>query len=141
MPVYVELPAARLGAEIEASAYFVVAEALTNVMKHANASHAQVTASVEDDVLHVHVRDDGIGGADPNGRGLVGMADRVTALRAAHDRGAAGCGTHVGRVFRAQEHEPRVARIAGHRPHNYADTAISPQSASRNARREPIPSF
>ena len=96
LPVHVDLPAARLRAEIEASAYFVVAEALTNVMKHSHASHAEVTASVEDDVLHVHVRDDGIGGADPDGRGLVGMADRVTAFGGQLTiDSAAGCGTHV----------------------------------------------
>ena len=80
LPVQVDLRAARLAAEIEASAYFVVAEALTNVMKHSRASHAEVTASVEDDVLQVDVRDDGVGGADPTGHGLVGMADRVTTL-------------------------------------------------------------
>ena len=66
--------------ELEASAYFVVAEALTNVVKHANAQHAEVRAFVEDGTLHVHVRDDGSGGADPGGQGLVGIADRVTAL-------------------------------------------------------------
>jgi PAS domain S-box-containing protein len=80
LPVKVDLRAARLAAEIEASAYFIVAEALTNVMKHSRASHAEVTASVEDDVLLVDVRDDGVGGADATGHGLVGMADRVTAL-------------------------------------------------------------
>jgi signal transduction histidine kinase len=80
LPVKVDLRAARLAAEIEASAYFIVAEALTNVMKHSRASHAEVTASVEDDVLQVDVRDDGVGGADATGHGLVGMADRVTAL-------------------------------------------------------------
>ena len=80
LPVQVDLRAARLAAEIEASAYFIVAEALTNVMKHSRASHAEVRASVEDDVLQVDVRDDGVGGADATGHGLVGMADRVTAL-------------------------------------------------------------
>jgi PAS domain S-box-containing protein len=80
LPVKADLRTARLAAEIEASAYFIVAEALTNVMKHSRASHAEVTASVEDDVLQVDVRDDGVGGADATGHGLVGMADRVTAL-------------------------------------------------------------
>ena len=80
LPVQVDLPATRLAAEIEASAYFIVAEALTNVMKHSSASHAEVTASVEAGVLQVDVRDDGVGGADPTGHGLVGVADRVTAL-------------------------------------------------------------
>jgi signal transduction histidine kinase len=67
-------------AEIEASAYFIVAEALTNVVKHAHAARAQVRAAVQDGLLHVEVRDDGIGGADPGGHGLVGINDRVTAL-------------------------------------------------------------
>jgi signal transduction histidine kinase len=67
-------------ARLEASAYFIVAEGLTNVMKHAHATHAEVKASVDDGLLQVEVRDDGIGGADPSGHGLVGMADRVSAL-------------------------------------------------------------
>ena len=67
-------------AEIEASAYFIVAEALTNVVKHAHAGRAEVTASVQNGTLHVAVYDDGIGGADPTGHGLVGISDRVTAL-------------------------------------------------------------
>jgi PAS domain S-box-containing protein len=70
----------RLPAEIEASAYFVVAEALTNVVKHARATRATVRATADDDVLTVEVRDDGVGGADPDGHGLVGVADRVDAL-------------------------------------------------------------
>jgi signal transduction histidine kinase len=57
-----------------------VAEELTNVMKHAHATRAEVKASVDDGLLQVEVRDDGIGGADPSGHGLVGMADRVSAL-------------------------------------------------------------
>jgi PAS domain S-box-containing protein len=80
LPVHVDVPAKRLPEEIEASAYFIVAEALTNVVKHSDADRADVTASVEDGVLRVEVRDDGIGGADPDGHGLVGIADRVTAL-------------------------------------------------------------
>jgi signal transduction histidine kinase len=80
LPVGVDVPAERFPAEIEASAYFIVAEALTNVAKHAHAEHAAVSASVEDGMLHVEVRDDGIGAADPDGHGLVGIADRVTAL-------------------------------------------------------------
>jgi PAS domain S-box-containing protein len=80
LPVEVDVPAERFPEEIEASAYFVVAEALTNVIKHSRAEHAQVKASVEDGTLHVEVRDDGVGGADTGGHGLVGMDDRVTAL-------------------------------------------------------------
>jgi signal transduction histidine kinase len=76
----IEVPRERFPAEIEASAYFVVAEALTNVAKHANAHHGEVRAFVEDGMLRIEVRDDGIGGADLDGSGLVGMDDRVTAL-------------------------------------------------------------
>jgi signal transduction histidine kinase/PAS domain-containing protein len=80
LPVRVEIPAARLPAEVEASAYFIVAEALTNVVKHSHAERAEVTASVEDGTLRVQVRDHGIGGADADGPGLVGIGDRATAL-------------------------------------------------------------
>jgi signal transduction histidine kinase len=80
LPIHVDVPHARLAPEIESSAYFIVAEALTNVVKHARAEHAEVTVSVQNGVLHVQVRDDGIGGADPNGHGLVGLGDRATAL-------------------------------------------------------------
>jgi signal transduction histidine kinase len=80
VPVQVDIPPERFPAEIEASAYFIVAEALTNVVKHSRAGRAEVRASVEDAMLHIEVRDDGIGGADPGGHGLVGMGDRVTAL-------------------------------------------------------------
>jgi signal transduction histidine kinase len=57
-----------------------VAEALTNVVKHAHASSAKVKAWVEDGELHVDVIDDGAGGADPSGHGLIGLSDRATAL-------------------------------------------------------------
>jgi hypothetical protein len=61
-------------------AYFVVAEALTNVLKHARAQQATVTGSVDDGMLNIEIRDDGIGGANPAGNGLVGIEDRVSAL-------------------------------------------------------------
>jgi len=80
LPVEFEVPGERFPAEIEASAYFIVAEALTNVVKYANADRGEVRAFVEDGMLRIEVRDDGIGGADPGGNGLVGMDDRVTAL-------------------------------------------------------------
>jgi PAS domain S-box-containing protein len=80
LPVHVEVSADRLQTEIEASAYFIVAEALTNVAKHSHATRAEVTASVDDGWLRIDVLDDGSGAADPGGQGLVGMNDRVTAL-------------------------------------------------------------
>jgi signal transduction histidine kinase len=80
IPVDVEIPAERLPAGIEASAYFVVAEALTNVIKHSQAERAAVTARIEDGALRLDIRDDGIGGAQRSGSGLVGLGDRVSAI-------------------------------------------------------------
>jgi signal transduction histidine kinase len=80
VPVASEVSVERLPSAVEATAYFVVAEALTNVAKHARAEHAEVRARVEHDVLRVQVRDDGVGGARPEGSGLVGLADRLAAL-------------------------------------------------------------
>ena len=80
VPVASEVSDGRLPSAVEATAYFVVAEALTNVAKHARAEHAEVMARIEDDVLRVRVRDDGVGGARPEGSGLVGLADRLAAL-------------------------------------------------------------
>jgi signal transduction histidine kinase len=83
-PVPVELDAdldERLPMPVETTAYFVVAEALTNVGKYSAATHAQVTVRLEGRQLEVEVRDDGIGGADPSaGSGLRGLADRVSAM-------------------------------------------------------------
>jgi signal transduction histidine kinase len=80
LPVRVDVPDQRFPAEVEASAYFTVAEALTNVLKHADATSAEVTASATDEVLRIEVRDDGIGGADPESAGLLGLQDRAAAL-------------------------------------------------------------
>jgi signal transduction histidine kinase len=83
-PVPVDLDArvgARLPEPIELAAYFVIAEALTNVAKYANASRATVRAVRHDGRLVVEVSDNGVGGADPSsGTGLRGLADRVAAL-------------------------------------------------------------
>jgi signal transduction histidine kinase len=80
LPIAVEVTSARFPPEIEASAYFIVAEALTNIAKHARASQASVRAVIADGTLRIEVRDDGIGGADPRGHGLLGIGDRVAAL-------------------------------------------------------------
>jgi PAS domain S-box-containing protein len=80
LPVELEISDERFAPEVEASAYFVIAEALTNVMKHSHAQSAKVIASVDAGSLRIEVRDNGTGGVDPNGHGLVGMKDRVTAL-------------------------------------------------------------
>jgi signal transduction histidine kinase len=80
VPVAIDVSVDRLPAPVEATAYFFVAEALTNVAKHARAGRAEVTARVEDATLVVLVRDDGVGGARPDGSGLLGMADRLAVL-------------------------------------------------------------
>jgi signal transduction histidine kinase len=82
MPVPVEnaVSVGRLPTAVEATAYFVVAEALTNVAKHARAGSAEVRARCDDGALRIDVWDDGIGGADPNGGGLLGLADRIAVL-------------------------------------------------------------
>jgi signal transduction histidine kinase len=82
---------------IEAAAYFVVAEALTNVVKYAHASQATVRVSRDNGHAVVEVADDGIGGADPGrGSGLRGLADRVSALDGnMHLDSPAGAGTRL----------------------------------------------
>jgi signal transduction histidine kinase len=81
LPVSVDVPAERLPAGVEATAYFVVSEALTNVVKHARARGAVVTARLRDGQLVVEIRDDGVGGArGDHGTGLEGLQDRVSAL-------------------------------------------------------------
>ncbi|QRP43310.1 PAS domain-containing sensor histidine kinase [Amycolatopsis sp. FDAARGOS 1241] len=71
-----------LADEVEACAYFLVAEALTNAVKHSHASRVMVTVTAREPLLTVEVHDDGIGGAAPSGSGsgLAGLADRVDAL-------------------------------------------------------------
>jgi signal transduction histidine kinase len=82
VPVTVSgVPDGRLPPPVEAAAYFVTAESLTNVAKYANAKAASVKVGVEDGVLRLDVTDDGQGGADLNGgTGLRGLRDRVEAL-------------------------------------------------------------
>jgi signal transduction histidine kinase len=80
VPVDIDIAVPRLEPTIETTAYFVIAEALTNVVKHAHATHARVTAAIDGDAVEITVRDDGVGGADPaGGSGLVGLRDRVAA--------------------------------------------------------------
>jgi signal transduction histidine kinase len=81
LPVEVSVPAVRYSPAIEATAYFVIAEALTNVVKHAHATRAEVRVFDDGRVLRVEVADDGEGGARLNvGSGLVGLDDRVSTL-------------------------------------------------------------
>jgi signal transduction histidine kinase len=70
----------RLPERVEVTAYYVVAEALTNVAKHAGASLVRVEVAAADGRVRLGIRDDGVGGADPGrGSGLVGLKDRVAA--------------------------------------------------------------
>ena len=81
LPVDIDVTPERFPPAIEATAYFVVSEALTNAVKHSRAGHAEVHAQREDGALRVEVRDDGVGGADATrGSGLTGLRDRVEAL-------------------------------------------------------------
>src|SRR4051794_32393363 len=82
LPVSLQaMPDQRLPAPVEAAAYFVVAESLTNVAKYARAQHATVSVQQDDGFAVVEVRDDGVGGANPRGgTGLRGLADRLAAL-------------------------------------------------------------
>jgi signal transduction histidine kinase len=98
VPVQIgHVPPGRLPAPVETSAYFVVAEALTNAAKHARCSLARVGLRVENGFAIVEVQDDGTGGADPSaGSGLRGLADRVSALGGRLEiESAAGEGTTV----------------------------------------------
>ena len=82
VPVEVNgLPPERLAEPIEAAAFYVVSESLTNVAKYAAASRARVDLARDDGMLVVEVSDDGVGGADADeGSGLRGLSDRVEAL-------------------------------------------------------------
>ena len=79
MPVIEEITDERYPADVEATAYFAVAEALTNVAKHAQAEEARVKIETRDGRLCVEVRDDGVGGAFTGGSGLLGLEDRLAA--------------------------------------------------------------
>lgn len=82
----------RLPERVEVAAYYVVAEALTNVARHANASLVQVELDSDDGLVRLDIRDDGVGGADPSrGSGLIGLRDRVEATG-----GTLGVDSHPG---------------------------------------------
>jgi signal transduction histidine kinase len=91
------VPERPLCAPVESAAYYVTAEALTNVAKYAHAEQASVRLSLDGDHLFVQISDDGIGGADPtSGTGLRGLRDRVEALDGSFDvESPPGTGTTV----------------------------------------------
>ena len=73
-------PCDRPPRRVEETAYYVAAEALANATKHAGASAVTISAARSGGQLVVEVDDDGVGGADPAGWGLRGLADRIAAL-------------------------------------------------------------
>ena len=80
LPVRVIAPATRIAAAVEATAYFVACEALTNVVKHAKAGSATVTVGIDEAQLNMQIADDGVGGVKSTGHGLGNILDRVNAL-------------------------------------------------------------
>jgi signal transduction histidine kinase len=121
LPVSLDVPETRFPPAAEATAYFVIAEGLTNVAKHAQAHRTWVTIAVRDERLDVEVRDDGIGGAMPGGSGLVGMEDRLAALEGQLTvESPAGGGT----VLRASIPLPRSAVSVTHVRQDRQDPAM-----------------
>ena len=81
LPVELNVPVSRLDSELEACAYYLVAEALANAAKYAGATAATVSVREDVDTVTVEIRDDGCGGACPTtGGGLEGLAERVSAF-------------------------------------------------------------
>ncbi len=80
IPVAVEVDDRRMPTSVEATAYFVVAEALTNVIKHAEATRVVVRACIGPDHVALEIEDDGVGGATADGPGLTGICDRLAVL-------------------------------------------------------------
>jgi signal transduction histidine kinase len=92
-PVDLTVPGRRLPPAVEGAVYFVCAEALTNIAKHANATRASVAITIDHGAVLARIVDNGSGGADRNGSGLRGLADRVEALGgrlSVRDRGEGG---------------------------------------------------
>lgn len=109
IPVQVEIRTETRPADrIEVAAYYVVSEALTNTIKHAGASSAQVVVEQCATLLHLSIRDDGIGGADPaRGSGLIGLRDRVQALGGSIEISSPrGAGTAILVLLPLQPHRP-----------------------------------
>jgi signal transduction histidine kinase len=80
LPVRVIVPATRVAAAAEATAYFVACEALANIVKHAKAASATVTVRIAESQLSLEIVDDGVGGVKSTGYGLSNIQDRVNAL-------------------------------------------------------------
>jgi signal transduction histidine kinase len=118
LPVHVSarLPE-RVPTAVEVTAYFVVAEALTNIARHADASEATIEVNANDGVLQLRVCDDGKGGADPRlGSGLRGLSDRISALGGTFEvESSVGTGTTVSAQIPIHDARGRKERL-GEKP-------------------------
>jgi signal transduction histidine kinase len=118
LPVPVEVTAQvpeRLPAPLESAAYFAVAEALTNVVKHSAATCAAVTVDGDGDRLTIEVRDDGVGGAEPGrGSGLRGIERRLSAFDGTlRVESPAGTGTRLVMVLPCASSSPKISPSSG----------------------------
>ncbi|HVU91403.1 MAG TPA: sensor domain-containing protein [Jatrophihabitans sp.] len=116
MPVVVRIDVpARLPAPLESAAYFAVAEALTNVVKHAHAKSAEVSLVQQGEELMISVRDDGVGGADPGGgTGLRGIERRLSAFDGTlHVESPSGGPTEVVMVLPCVSSSPKTSPSSG----------------------------
>jgi len=96
IPLDVRMAEVRLAVNTEATAWFIACEAIANAVKHASADHITIDADRSDGRLQLTVTDDGVGGADPAGHGLRGLADRAEAAGGTLTiRSPAGSGTIV----------------------------------------------
>ena len=100
LPVELRVSPERSAPAVEAAIYFTVAEALTNISKHAHATRASVTVDATDGMLVAEIVDDGIGGARP-GSGLRGLVDRMEAVG-----GTLSVESPPGRGTRVRAHAP-----------------------------------
>ncbi len=128
----VAVPERRLPGQMEAAAYFIVSESLTNAAKHAGASAAWVSATASNGALVVEVRDDGTGGASVgSGSGLTGMEDRVEALDGTLSiQSPEGSGTVLRAEIPLGPHHTEGLSLPGPRP--FADA----EAEQRDERRE-----
>ena len=141
-----EIPDERLPEPVEAAAYYLIAEALTNVAKYAQASDgARPHRAASDATVLVEVSDDGVGGADPaTGSGLRGLADRVEALggtlevraRPAPERRCAPSFLYPGRSRATTLLRRREDRLGAARALLEQSVGVTEQSTEGNERRD-----
>jgi signal transduction histidine kinase len=133
LPVTVRISVDHLPASVEAAGYFIVCEALTNVLKHAHADRATVTIQANDGLLQVEIRDDGIGGADPErGSGLIGLTDRVAALAGTLQlTSPTGSGTTLVVHLPIEEH--RTSAVAAQTAEGGPPAAVPSQEQAKRA--------